>query len=109
MAAPSRFGFQINWAPIDVASSGDNTLISAVTGCRIVVVSLFVLAGGSISIKFQSSTTSDLTGPIALTGSEGFVLAQSEHGWFATVSGELLNLNTTTAAQVSGSIGYFVT
>lgn len=84
------------------ASSTNNTLKAAVTGKRIRVRSLYLIGTAALSAKFQSSTTSDLSGAMPLGANGGIVLPDNPEGWFQTVAGELLNLNLSASSAFGG-------
>ena len=92
---------------IDAASSGDNTLKTAVSGKRILVTSLFLLAAGTVNVRFESSAGGTaLTGQMNLIANSGFALNYNEYGWFVTLKDELLNLELSAAISVDGSFSY---
>ena len=94
-------------AVVNASSSGANTLVAAVTGRRIVVVSAFFLAAGAVTGTLQSGAGGTaLCGPVALPANGGFVLPFNPNGWFETTEGVLLNLNLGGAVQVGGVISY---
>lgn len=97
----------VKFAKIDSATSGDTTLVAAVLGKRIVVTSLFLVAAGTVNVRFESSTGGTaLTGQMNLIANTGFVLPYNEYGWFATLKDELLNLELSDAVSVDGSLSY---
>lgn len=97
----------IKHAVIDKASSGDNTIVSAVSGKRIVVVSLFIVSAGTVNIRFESGASGTaLTGQMNLVANTGFVLPYNPYGWFVTAKDELLNLELSDAISVDGSLSY---
>lgn len=99
-------------AVISGATSGDNTIVAAVTGKKIKVLSLVVIAAGDVDVRFESGAGGTaLTGVASLaTDGNGFVLPPSMPGyhWFETAAGVLLNMELSAAVQVSGCIVYYV-
>jgi hypothetical protein len=93
--------------PVNLGASG--TLIAAIPGFTIVVISVVAVARVATDVKFQSAGT-DLTGPIPLAGNAGFVMPTSsvQYPWLRCNLGEALNLNMSTSTQVSGTITYEV-
>lgn len=95
------------YAVISGATSGDNTVVAAVSGKKIRVLALKFVAAGTVNVRFESAA-----GGTALTGVEsyvvntGAVLNYNPVGWFETVSGELLNMELSAAVQVSGHLTY---
>ncbi len=95
------------FAKIDAASSGDNTIVAAVTGKKIRVVALFVVAAGAVNVAFESGAGGTaLTGQMNLTTNSGFVLDYNPVGWFETASATLLNLELSGAISVDGALTY---
>jgi hypothetical protein len=97
-------------AVIAASSSGDNTIVAAVTGKKI-RVKAWALTNGAASVqnvKWRSGTT-DLTGlfystaigPIAVHD-----MAPGAEFYFETAVGAALNLNLSAATAVGGSVQY---
>lgn len=91
------------------ASSGSNTVVSAVTGQKIKVIGAFVVAAAVNTVKFMSAST-DLTGGMALAANGGFTLPISDKGipYFETAAGEALNINLSASTAVAVTIVYYV-
>jgi hypothetical protein len=97
----------VKYAKIDVASSGDNTIVAAVTGKKIRVISLFLVADGATTVRFESGASGTaLTGAMALIASTGIALPLNEHGWFETAAAALLNLELSAVVSVDGGLSY---
>lgn len=95
------------YAVIDAASSGDNTLVAAVTSKKIRVLSAFVIAAGAVNVRFESGAGGTaLTGQMNLGTNTGFALPYNPAGWFETASNTLLNLELSGAVSVDGSLTY---
>jgi hypothetical protein len=96
---------------ITAASSGDNTLLAAVTGKRITVKSfeLFNGAATANTVKFRSAAN-DITLPVTFPASAvGLKVGASAPGsqfLFQTVAGELLALNLSAATAIGGVLFY---
>lgn len=98
---------QVKYAKIDAAASGDNTVVAAVASKKIRVLSLFYLAAGTVTVRFESGASGTaLTGQMEHTAQTGVVLPPAEDGWFETASGQLLNLELSGAISVDGGISY---
>jgi hypothetical protein len=92
---------------IDASSSGDNTLVSAVADKKIRVVALFLVAGGTVNVRFEDGAGgSALTGQMNLVANTGFCLPYNPVGWFETGVNTLLNLELSAAESVDGSLTY---
>jgi hypothetical protein len=95
-------------ALIDAATSGDNTLVAAVTNKKIRVLACFlIMTGTAITIRFESGAGGTaLTGQMQPSQGGGFVLPYNPVGWFETNAGELLNLELSGAQSVDGVLVY---
>ena len=92
---------------IDAATSGDNTVVAAVSGKCILVCSLFVVSAGTVTTRFESGAGGTaLTGQMNLIANTGYVLPYNEYGWFVTAKDELLNLELSGTVSVDGSLSY---
>lgn len=101
--APGATGFAV----IDVASSGDNTLVAAVSGKKIRVHSLFLISAGTVTVRFESGASGTaLTGQMSLVANGGFSLPYNPEGWFETAAGSLLNAELSSAVSVDGALSY---
>lgn len=97
----------VKFAAIDAATSGDNTLVSAVTSKKIRVLSVFLVSAGTVNVRFESGAGGTaLTGQMNLIANTGFVLPYNPAGWFETASNTLLNLELSAAVSVDGSLTY---
>lgn len=95
------------FAIIDHATSGDNTILAAVTSKKIRVISLFLIAAGAVNVRFESGTGGTaLTGQMNLSANGGFVLPFNPVGWFETASNTLLNMELSGATSVDGCLQY---
>lgn len=92
---------------ISASSSGNNTILAAVTSKKIRVLGMYLISNGTVNAKFQSGASgTDLTGLGYLIANAGWVLPYSPIGWFETASNTLLNLNLSGAIAVGGALVY---
>jgi hypothetical protein len=96
--------YPVKFAKIDVATTGSTALVSAVTNRKIRAISLFLVAGADVAVKFQSNST-DKTGDMGLAANGG-MSADSHVGLFETAPGEALNIDLSGNVQVGGSLAY---
>ena len=95
------------FAIISAASSGDNTVLAAVTLKRARVIGVHMVAAGAVVARFESAA-----GGTALTGAMSMITgvpftAYNPLGLFEQdVINELLNLELSGAVQVSGWLTY---
>jgi hypothetical protein len=95
------------FAVIDVASAGDNTLIAAVVGKKIRVLSYTIIASADVTVRFESGAGGTaLTGQMQVAGNGGVHVAYSSVGHFETATNTLLNLELSGATSVDGHLTY---
>jgi hypothetical protein len=98
----------VQYAIIDAASSGDNTLQAAAgAGIKIRVLSAFLVSAGTVTARFESGASGTaLTGQMNLVANSGFTLPYNPAGWFETADNALLNLELSAGISVDGCISY---
>lgn len=98
----------IKYAAISAATNGNNTLVAAVSGKSIRVLSVALVAsGGANTARFESDADGTaLTGQMDIADNGQLVLPYNPAGWFKTVAGELLNLELSAATPVAGMLSY---
>jgi hypothetical protein len=108
MLTVENFMIDVKRAVINHADSGDNTIVAAVTGKKIRVLSMWFSVAGAVNTRFESGA-----GGTALTGvqewgakGDGQVLPFNPLGWFETAAATLLNLELSGAVSVDGAIQY---
>jgi hypothetical protein len=95
------------FAAIDAATSGDNTLVTGVTGKKIRVLSLMMISAGTVTARFESGASGTaLSGQMNLIANSGFTLPFNPVGWFETAAAALLNLELSAAISVDGMLVY---
>lgn len=99
------------FAAVAAASSGDNTIVALVSSKKIRVLSLALIATGAVNIYLTTNAGGTVifggsTNKIALAANGGFVLPESNRGWFETAPGHNLVLNLSGAVAVSGGLQY---
>lgn len=95
----------VSYASVNV-STGDNTLVAAVSGKKICLLACSLSASAAGAIRFEDGAGGTaLSGVIPLAASQQFLLPFSPSGWFETTANTLLNLEVTTA-DIDGFIVY---
>ncbi len=98
---------EVQYAAIAAAASGDNTLVAAVTGRKIRVVSLYMVASAAVTARFESGAGGTaLSGQMQLAANGVLELPYNPAGWFETAAGALLNLELSAATSVDGGLSY---
>lgn len=97
---------------ISASSNGDNTLLAAVTGRRIVVIAFALSFSGTVNAKFKDGASTDLSG-LYYGVADTFVqvpalplLQWGPIGHFATSQGNALVLNLSAGVAVGGHVVY---
>jgi len=86
---------------------GTNTIVPAVAGARIRVMSLVVVATAAATVRLQSHvTTSNKTGTPSLAANGGMVWPYNPDGWFVTQAGEALDMVVGGTGPVEGTLSY---
>ena len=89
------------------ASSGDNTIVAAVTDRKIRVHSVFLVTAGAVTVAFESGAGGTaLTGDMSFAANGGMVLNHNPTGWFETAASALLNVELGGAVAIAGAITY---
>lgn len=97
----------VKYAAISGAASGDNTLVAAVSGKRIRVLSYQLVAANTVAIRFESGAGGTaLSGVMTAAVSVPITGQFNPVGHFETAAGALLNMELGGAVQVSGHITY---
>lgn len=101
----------IKRAAVSGATSGNNTLVAAVTGKKIKVLGLVLYAAGAVDVRLESGASGTaLTGVMSLNAAgEHIILPMARPGmhWIETAAATLLNLELGAGVQVSGMIVYY--
>ncbi len=96
-------------AVISAATAGNNTLVAAVTGKKIRVLAVVLVAsGGANTVRFESDADGTaLTGQMDIVDNGQLILPLNGFGWFESdVVAELLNLELSAATTVEGCLVY---
>lgn len=95
------------FAAISAASSGNNTIVAAVTGKKIRVLSYSLVVTSAVTAQWKSATGgANLSGAMPFGANGGISAPHSPVGHFETASGELLNLVLGSAVAVAGHVTY---
>jgi len=101
------FGYQSFSAKIAITAAGNNTVVAAVAGMSIRVISLYFISSNTNTVTIKSGTT-DLSGAMDYTSQEKMKLDRNDYGWVQTKSGEALIFTTTKSVNLSGFLTYFL-
>jgi hypothetical protein len=99
------------FAAVSVNSSGDNTLVAAVTSKKIRVLAIILIPAAATNIYLTSGAGGTAifagsTNKANLAANSGFVLGFNPVGWFETASGVALVLNLSAGNAVGGTVVY---
>jgi hypothetical protein len=101
----------MKFAKIDISTTGDSTIVAAVDGVKIRVITYVVSSDINTKIKFKSAST-DLTGPMSVGAYTNIFNGNTDLmpgglvGVLETQPGEALIISSTVAAAVGGHIVY---
>jgi hypothetical protein len=94
-------------AILNFSSSGDNEVVAAVTGKRIMVYAIIFNTAGTVSVKWKDGST-DLTGAMVFNAREGMVPAvEPPYTLLQTSAGNALNINLSASVAVNGWLCYW--
>jgi len=113
MANPKRDDIQaigvagkVKHAAIDIASSGDNTVVAAVSGKKLRVVSINFVCATAVTVTIKSGASTSLTGGMAFGANGGIAPGIFPDGHFETAAGEAFVMNLSDAVSVDGWLKY---
>ena len=99
--------YTVKRAVIHANTSGNNTIVAAVSGKKIRVIQLVLVVAGAMTVRFESAADGTaLTGQMAFAANGGMAPPFTPPGYFETASGELLNLELSAATYVDGWLLY---
>ena len=82
---------QVKYAVITATTtSGDNTIVAAVTGKKLRVLNYVVASSGNSTITWESNNSTALSGVINTQAMDQLVAGYTPDGHFETISGEPL-------------------
>lgn len=97
---------ETKFAKFGTSSSGNTSVVAAVTGKKIRVLSLTMMAGGTTAVKFTDGAGgTDLTGAFPLIAQAG-LSASHLNGLFETTAATALVLNNGSAQSIQGMLTY---
>lgn len=97
---------------ISASSSGDNTVVAAVTGKKIKVLNYTMIAATDVSATWKSGASTSLSGAMPLTNNSGAAPSAGVSTpaglvpLFETAQGEALVLGLSSAVLVAGHLTY---
>ncbi len=93
------------FASIGLSATG--TVVAAVGGKKIRVLSYVLVSNGTVNVKWQSHVIpTDKSGLLYLVANTGASVGYSPVGHFETISGEALDLNLSASVAVGGHLTY---
>jgi hypothetical protein len=98
---------RIKRAVIAASTSGDNTIVAAVTGKIIRVYAVVLVSAGTVTVRWESGASGTaLTGQVPLVASSGYAPPFNPFGHFETAASALLNLELSDTIAVAGWLTY---
>lgn len=102
---PNKLVKDLSSAVINFSASGDNIVIAGLPSTTIRIFKLFLVVGSSTNITIKNNLTA-LTGPIPMLAFGSMVLDFDSDPWFVTSTGNDFVINSSSAAQISGTVYY---
>ncbi len=99
-------GGLVSTTNVNATSSGNNTVVAANAGYRIVALGYKILAANTVTVAWESGGGTILDGPFTFAQNGGESAAVDEGGLFSSLSGESLVLNLGSGVQVGGRLKY---
>lgn len=93
------------FASISASSSGDTTVVSAVSGRKIRVLHYTLICSSAVNITWKSGST-NITGTMSFGANSGISTAYSPQGLFETLTGQALVINLSGSSTVGGHLTY---
>ena len=93
------------FAAISTSSSGDTTVVPAVTGRQIRVIKLSFVCAANVTVTWKSSVAGAITGPEAYAANGG-IADYCPEGIMQTAQGEGLVINLNGNVSVGGKLTY---
>jgi hypothetical protein len=93
-------------AAVTFASSGDNTVVAAVSAKTTKVYRLMIVVAGATSIIFKDGAGTSLTGAMPIAANGSITLDFDGEPWFTGSTNTAFIINSSNAVQVSGIIYY---
>jgi hypothetical protein len=106
-----RRGQTILFASIDVAASGDNTIVAASPGNKCKVLSYSLVCDGTVATRWKSGAGTNLSGAMSFVANTGIAppsFAPAEGHLFETAVNTALVLNLSAAIGVRGHMSYIL-
>lgn len=107
-----RRGQTLLFAPIDVATTGDNTIVAADATRKIKVLSYSLVCDAAVAVRWKSGASTNLSGAMSCAATGGLADGQGNAPatqWlFETAVNEALVLNLGGAIGVRGRLTYFL-
>lgn len=101
------FPLEVKRAAIAASSSGDNTIVAAVAGKKIRVLSFALVCASAVTVRFEDGAGGTaLTGQMEFAANSGISPPEIQSGHFETTAGTLLNLELSGAVSVAGWVNY---
>jgi hypothetical protein len=92
--------------PIDIATSGDNTILSAISGEKVYIHGMWLWANDTVTITFKEAAGTKLAGAMALVAQDCPCWDIGDIPWFVTTVSTPFIINLSAAVQLSGIVYY---
>jgi len=97
----------IKWAEINATSSGDTSVIAAVSGKKIRVTAITLVCSAAVGVGWKSGSNIKINAmPFAQNGGMALEFVSPAHFFVETNAGEALIINLSVNSNVRGSLNY---
>jgi hypothetical protein len=95
--------------PVNFSSSGDNTVITAISLTRFAIHRIWLVCAAATSLTFKDGASTALSGAASMSANGGLTFDATGEPWFVTSLGNAFIINSSAAVQVSGMVYYTAT
>jgi hypothetical protein len=88
---------------IDFSNTGDNTVVAAASGKRVLIHRLMLVCSAATNLTFKRGSTS-LSGAMAMGANGGITFDITGEPWFTTDVAEAFVISQSGTAQISGTV-----
>lgn len=96
----------VRWAEINATAAGNTTVVQAVGGRKLTIVSIDMVVSAAVSISWLSGTVTTIRNQQAFAANSGIARDIVRPYYAQTFAGEPLIINLSGVANVRGAIGY---
>ncbi|HKD44546.1 MAG TPA: hypothetical protein VKD24_02720 [Candidatus Angelobacter sp.] len=110
MGIPLHTQSELTHVVVNSAAGGTLAVASAVTGSKIGIYRMLLVANSATTITIQDTASSALSAPYSLLAGGSIIVDTPINGdpWWQSTAGKGLQINSSAAVQVSADVYYLV-